>query len=60
VWVGDRKMMPDKFAFRKLKFVDGTYEISDITEDWDKQDEFDETIYLHYVNLGWEMVGVEE
>ena len=53
-------MMPDKIAFRKLKFVDGTYEISDITGDWDKQGEFDETVYFHYVNLGWEMNGEEE
>ena len=48
-------MKPDRFTYRKVEFVgNGTFEVTCITEDWDKHGGFNETLYLHLVNLGWE------
>jgi len=46
-------MRPDRFSVTKVEFCDGVYEVSCITNDWDKGD-FDETVYFHLVNLEWE------
>lgn len=37
----------------KVEIVDGCYEVSPISEDWDKDGGFNETIYLHMLNLGY-------
>jgi hypothetical protein len=41
--------------FKKVEFnkKNGVWEISPISCDWDKDSDFDETVYLHLVNLGW-------
>jgi len=41
----------------KVEFRNGSYDISPISEDWDKHSGFNETEYLHMLNLGF---GVED
>ena len=52
-------MMPHKYPYRRVEFLDGVYEISCVTDDWDKDDsDFNETLYFHLVNLGWETATI--
>ncbi len=46
-------MIPLQRPYRKVEFVDGDCEISFIADDWDKTVYFDETMFLHFLNLGW-------
>jgi len=49
-------MIPKKYPYAKIE----GYEVSCVTDDWDKDGGFDETFYLHLVNLGWEAEEVLE
>jgi len=49
-------MIPKKYPYAKIE----GYEGSCVTDDWDKDGGFDETFYLHLVNLGWEAEEVLE
>jgi len=47
-------------VLRKIEFnkKNGVWEISPISCDWDRDSGFDETMYLHLVNLG--LASIEE
>lgn len=47
-------MMPTKLPYRTVRFVgNGIFQVSCVTDEWDKQERFNETEYFHYLNLGW-------
>jgi len=39
----------------KMEFVEGVWEVSPKSCDWDKDGEFDETLYFHLLNIGYEV-----
>lgn len=42
-----------KCPYTKVTKNNNVYEVSYITDSWDECQHFNETLYLHYINLGW-------
>jgi hypothetical protein len=49
-------MLGYKQGVCKVSFVSGKYEVSPITDDWDKGSDFDETTYYHLLMLDLQAV----
>jgi len=44
----------------KVSYSNGAYEISPKSQDWDKDGEFNETLYLHMLNVGFQSANGSE
>jgi hypothetical protein len=42
-------------SIMKMEFVEDVWEVSPKSCDWDKCSEFDETLYFHLLNIGYEV-----
>ncbi len=43
----------------KVEIINGCYEVRPISEDWDKDPGFNETLYYHMLNIGFSTLEEE-
>lgn len=47
-------------SLSKIEFIDGTYEVSPISQSWDKDGSFNETVYYHFILIGYSVIQDSE